>query len=102
MCTYASVLLHPYAFLCNNDADKRVEVGWNLWRSSGSPPLHEHGHLQLVAQDQVQVLFGYLQRRRLHHPSGRPLLSSQITPKRILFAWCLQEQDMKPCIPKDG
>lgn len=56
MSTYAPVLLHPYSFPCNNDADKRVEVGWNLWRSAGPPPLHEQGHLQLVAQDKSRCL----------------------------------------------
>lgn len=52
--------------------NNRVEVGRDLWRSSD---LHELGQLQLVAQDQVQMPFGYLQRWRLHHLSGEPLLS---------------------------
>lgn len=55
--------------------DNRVEVGSDLWRSFGPPALHKQGRLQLVAQDQVQMPFGYLQKWRLHHLSGQPLLN---------------------------
>ena len=42
-----------------------VEVGKDLWRSSGPTPLLEQGHLELVAQDHIQMAFEYLQGGRL-------------------------------------
>jgi len=34
-----------------------VEVGRDLYRSSGPTPLLKQGHLDLVAQDHVQMAF---------------------------------------------
>jgi len=50
-----------------------VGVGRDLWGSSGPTPLLKQGHLQQTAQDLVQAGFEYLQRRRLHSPSGQPV-----------------------------
>jgi len=50
-----------------------VEVGRAQWRSSGPTPLLQHGHLQLVAQDYVQMAFKYLQDWQLHNLSGQPV-----------------------------
>ena len=33
-----------------------VEVGRDLWRSSGPTSLLKQGHLELVVQDQVQMI----------------------------------------------
>jgi len=48
-----------------------VGVGRDLW---GHPaqPLPKQGHPEPAAQDLVQVGLEYLQRRRLHSPSGQP------------------------------
>ena len=40
---------------------RMVEVGRDLWRSSGPNPLLKQGHLEPVAQDHVQMAFEYLQ-----------------------------------------
>jgi len=47
-----------------------VGVGRDLCGSSTPAPLPKQGHLQQAAQDLVQVGLEYLQRRRLHNPSG--------------------------------
>jgi len=49
-----------------------VGVGRNLCGSSSPTPLPKQGHLQQAAQDLVQAGLEYLQRRRLHNPSGQP------------------------------
>lgn len=74
MPTYAPVFLHLYAFLHINGGYEMAEVRRDLWRSSGPPPLLKQGHVHLVAQGHVQMAFGYLQGRRLHHLSGLSLL----------------------------
>ena len=50
-----------------------VEVGRDLWRSSGPTPLRQEGHPEQVALDCVQSGVEYLQRRRLHNLSGQPV-----------------------------
>ena len=50
-----------------------VGVGRDLCGSSGPTPLPKQGHLQQAAQDLVQAGLEYLQRRRLHKPSGQPV-----------------------------
>jgi len=50
-----------------------VGVGRDLCGSSSPTPLPKQGHVEQVAQDLVQVGFEYLQRRRLHNPSGQPV-----------------------------
>jgi len=52
---------------------RTVGVGRDLCGSSSPTPLPKQGHLQQAAQDLVQVGFEYLQRRRLHSPSGQPV-----------------------------
>jgi len=49
------------------------EVGGDLWRSYSPIPLLKQGHLELVAQDHVQVAFDCLQEWRLHNLSGQPV-----------------------------
>jgi len=49
-----------------------VGVGRDLCGSSSPSPLLKEGHLQQVAQDLVQAGLEYLQRRRIHNPSGQP------------------------------
>ena len=53
---------------------RMVEVGRDLWRSSGPTSLLKQGHLKLVAQDHVQMDFEDLQGWRLHNLSGQPVL----------------------------
>jgi len=48
-------------------------VGRDLCGSSSPTLLPKKGHLELTAQDLVQVEFEYLQSRRLHNPSGQPV-----------------------------
>ena len=48
-------------------------VGRDLCGSSSAIPLPKQGHLQEAAQDLVQAGLEYLQRRRLHSPSGQPV-----------------------------
>ena len=48
-------------------------VGRDFWRSSSPTPLPKQGHLEQAAQDLVQAGLEYLQRRRLHKPSGQPV-----------------------------
>ena len=43
-----------------------IEVGRDLWRSSGPRPLLKQGHLETVAQDHVQTAFEYLQLYQPH------------------------------------
>ena len=45
----------------------------DLCGSSSPTPLPEQGHLQQAAHDLIQVGLEYLQRRRLHNPSGQPV-----------------------------
>ena len=60
--------LHPE--LTHKNTQRMVWVGRELWRSSHPTPVLKQVHLEQAAQDQVQVGFKYLQRRRLHSPSG--------------------------------
>lgn len=53
---------------------RTVEVGRELWRSSGPIPLLELGNLGPVVPDRVQVAFELLQRQRLYSLSGQPVL----------------------------
>jgi len=50
-----------------------VGIGKDLCGSSGPTPLLKQGHLEQAAQDLVQAGFEYLQRSRLHNPSGQPI-----------------------------
>lgn len=52
---------------------RMVEIGKDLWRSSGLIPLLKQGHPEQVAQDHVQVAFKYLQGGRLHNHSQQPV-----------------------------
>ena len=50
-----------------------VRVRRELWRSSSPAPLPELVYLEQAAKDIVQAGFEYLQRRRLHSLSGKPV-----------------------------
>jgi len=50
-----------------------VEVGRELWRSSGPTSLLNQGCLEPVAQDHVQVAFEYLQGWTLCNLPGEPV-----------------------------
>ena len=52
---------------------RMVEVGRDLWRSSGPTPVLKQGHLELVAQAHGQMAFEYLQGWRLHNLPGQPV-----------------------------
>lgn len=52
---------------------RMIEVGRDLWRSSGSIPLLKQGHLEPVVQYYVQTDFEYFQGQRLHHVSRQPV-----------------------------
>ena len=52
---------------------RMVGVGRDLCGPSSPTPLPKQGHLQQDAQDLVQAGLEYLQRRRLHNPSGQPV-----------------------------
>jgi len=50
-----------------------IGVGRDLWGSSTPTSLPKQGDLLQAAQELFQAGFEYLQRRRLHNPSGQPL-----------------------------
>ena len=52
---------------------RMAEVRRDLWRSSGPTLLLKQGHLELVAQDYIQMAFEYLQQWRLRNLSGQPM-----------------------------
>jgi len=51
-----------------------IGEGWNVCGSSSPTPLPKQFCLEQAARDCVQVGFEYLPRRRLHKPSGQPVL----------------------------
>ena len=58
-----------------------VEVGRDLYRSSGPTPLLKQGHLDLVAQDHVQMAFEDLRWWRLHNLyQGSVTLTMKVFP----------------------
>jgi len=50
-----------------------VGVGRDLCGSPSPTPLPKQGHLQQAVEDLVQARLEYLQRRRIHNPSGQPV-----------------------------
>lgn len=50
-------LLTIYYYGQNTQNHRMVEVGRDLYRSSGPNPLLKQGHLKPVAQDHVQMIF---------------------------------------------
>jgi len=52
-----------------------VEIGRDLWRSSGPACLLRQSHLEPVAHDHVQMAFEYLQGWRLRSCPGQAVLS---------------------------
>jgi len=50
-----------------------VGAGRDLCGSSSPTLLPKQGHLQQAAQHLIQAGFEYLQRRRIHNPSGQPV-----------------------------
>jgi len=57
----------------NSENHVMVEVRRDLWGSSGPISLVKGVHLELIAQDRVQMAFEYLQRWQLHNLSGQPV-----------------------------
>jgi len=53
---------------------RMVGVGRDLCGSYNPTPLPEQGHPEQAAQDLVQADLEYLQRSRLHHLSGQPVI----------------------------
>ena len=78
-------------------------VGRALCGSYSSPPLPKKGYLQQAAQDLVQVGLEYLQRRRLHSPSGQPVpvlrhpQSEKVLPHVWMELPMLQFVPVAPC-----
>ena len=65
-------MLLNYKFLVEISQNHRmVGVGRDLCGPSGPTPLPKQGHPEQAAQDHVQAGLEYLQRRRLHNPSGQ-------------------------------
>ena len=64
---------------------RKLEVGRDLWRSSGPTPLLKQGHLELAAQDHVQMASEYLQGWRLHPLPGQPVPVLGHPHSKILF-----------------
>jgi len=50
-----------------------VEIGRNLWRSSGPTPRSKQCHLESVAEDCVQMAFESVQAWNLHNLPGQPV-----------------------------
>lgn len=50
-----------------------IETGRELWGSSGPILLFKHSHLELIAQDYIQMLFEYLQGGRLQNLPWQPV-----------------------------
>ena len=67
------------------------------------PPYRRQGLLEQVAQDCVQAGFQYLQRRRIHSPSGQPVpvlhhpQSEEILPRVQMELPMLQFVPVAPC-----
>jgi len=58
--------------------------GLDQWGSPSPTPLPKQGHPDLVG-----VGFEYLQRRRIHHPSGQPAPALTLRAKKffLVFSW---------------
>lgn len=63
---------------------RMVEVGKDFWRSPGPSPLLNQGHLDLVEQDCVQIVFRYPQEWRLHNLPGQPLPPFGSRPENLV------------------
>lgn len=58
---YAKIYKHiKYIPVCTYANHRIIEVGRDLWRSSGPNPLLKQGHAEPIAQDYVQIPFEYL------------------------------------------
>jgi len=90
-------------FTKNVENHRMVGVGRDLCESSSPTVLLNQGHLQQAAQDFVQAGLEYLQRRRLHNPSGQtvPVLrhpqSEEILPHVQTELPLLQFVPIAPC-----
>ena len=76
-----------------------VEVGQDLWTSSGPTPLLRQGHLEPVAQDRVQVAFEYLQGGRLHNLSGQPVPVLSHPHSKTVFSEVQREPSVFQFVP---
>ena len=78
-------------------------VGRDLCGSSSSTPLPKQALLQQAAQDFVQAGLEYLQRRRIHNPSGQPVpvlrhpQSEEVLPRVQTQLPMLQFVPIDPC-----
>jgi len=63
-------------------------VGRDLCGSSSPTPLPKQGHPEEAAQDLVQAVLEYLQRRRLHSLPGQPV-PSFIFCMRMFLYFCI-------------
>ena len=80
-----------------------VGVARDLWGSSRPSLLPKQGHLQQAAQDHVQAGLEDLQRRRIHHLPGQPVLvlhhpqSEEALPHVQMELHVLQFVPVAPC-----
>ena len=74
-----------------------VEVGRDLWRSSGPTTLLKQGHLEQVVQDCVQTAFEYLQ--GLHHLSGQPVPVLSLPHSEKVFSDAQREPPVFQFVP---
>jgi len=83
---------------------RMVGVGRDLCGSSSPTPLPRQGHLGQVAQDLVQAVFEYLQRRGVHNLCGQPVpvlhhpQSEEVLPHVQMELPMLQFVPVAPCL----
>ena len=83
------------SYLCH----RLVEVGRDLWRSSGPTLQLKQGHLEPAAQDSVQTAFEFLQGGRLHNLSGQLVPVLGHLHSRKVFPDVQREPPVFHCVP---
>jgi len=78
---------------------RMVGAGKDLWGSPIPTSLPKQGHLQQAAQDLVQAGFEYLQRRRLHSPSGQPVPVLRHRQRKDVLPCVQMELPVLQCVP---
>jgi len=76
-----------------------VEVGRDLWRATALISLLKQGHLELVAQDHVQMASAYLHGYRLHGLSGKPVSMLSHLHSEKVFPDVQREPSVFQCMP---
>jgi len=76
-----------------------VEVGRELWTSSGPTFLLKQGHPDPVAQDHIRRAFGYVQGQRLHNLPGQPVLLCGHPDSEKAFPDVQREPAVFQCVP---